>query len=81
MEYAIDKSFERDLKKAPKDIIGLIPAIIKSIKEASSFLEIPNIIKLKGYKNAYRIKEESFRLGLYDHDNVVVLSRLLDFYG
>ncbi len=77
MKYAIDKSFERDAKKAPNGILKQLSVLLTIIKQANNLQEIPNTKKLKGYRNAYRIKIDDFRLGCYLEDQTLVLSRIL----
>ena len=45
MNYFIDKSFQRDAKKASKPILKQLPEVLASILQADSILEIPNIKK------------------------------------
>jgi len=77
MNYFIDKSFQRDAKKASKPILKQLPEVLASILQADSILEIPNIKKMKGYKDFYRIRIGDYRLGLYTENHHVILSRLL----
>lgn len=77
MIYSIDKSFERDAKKVPVQILRALTDVIRSINMANNLREISNIKKLQGYKNCYRIRIDDYRLGLYVEDGKIVLSRLL----
>lgn len=78
MKYSIDKSFERDTKKAPQQILALLADTLASIHDVTAIMHIPGIKKLKGYKNCYRIKIDDYRLGLYiTKDGALILSRLL----
>jgi mRNA interferase RelE/StbE len=48
-------------------------AFIESIKEAKTLSEIPNIKKLKGYKDFYRFKFSAYRIGFQSKGNTVIL--------
>lgn len=60
MIYSIDKSFERDAKKAPHHMLAALAEALTSIRTAQAVRHIPGIKKLKGYKNCYRIKIEDY---------------------
>ena len=77
MNLKISPSFDRDAKKAPKEIIVGLQFTISSIINAKSLSEIPRLKKLSGYKNAYRIRIEDYRLGLLLENDCVILKRLL----
>jgi len=77
VKYAIDKSFERDAKKAPQQILVQLADILIVIQKVPAVSKIPKVKKLKGCKNYYRIKIDDYRLGLYLEEDTLVLSRLL----
>jgi mRNA interferase RelE/StbE len=77
MKLKVQPSFERDVKRAPKHIILQLNVLLDSIIAAGSLSDIPNLKKLSGYKNAYRIRINDYRLGFILEDNVIVLMRLL----
>ncbi len=41
-------------------------------------MEIPNLKKMKGYKNAYRIRFGEYRIGLLFENNNIKLSRVMN---
>ena len=51
--------------------------IIQSIKSAGSLAAIPNMKKLGGHKNAYRVRTGDYRIGILMEDNTVVFSRFM----
>ena len=67
----IDRLHERGVKKT---IVG----ILANCERASSLKDIPNVKKLKGYKNAYRIRLGEYRLGFYFENGVIEFARLLN---
>ena len=73
------------LAKFSKDLDNLrstsnkksILVIIKRIKSANSINDIPNLKKLTGYRNAYRIRSGQFRIGIFIENNVVQFARIV----
>ena len=64
MILKIDKSFEKDFKKAGN--LRLSPklvATIKNIQKASKLSDIKSIKKLKGTSDFYRIRLGDYRIG------------------
>jgi len=52
--------------------------LLKIIEESSILSDIPNIKKLKGFKNYYRIKMGDYRIGLeLSANNEIILIRCL----
>lgn len=77
MKFQTNKSFERDLKKSPSILISEVLAIYNQVGKAQNLKDIPNLKKLSGYKNAYRIRVGEYRIGLYVEDETVVFARIL----
>lgn len=77
MKLKIQPSFVRDTKKSPNHIVTQLGTIFALISAAKKPADIPNLKKLSGYKNAYRIRIDDYRLGLLLEDDAIVLSRLL----
>jgi mRNA-degrading endonuclease RelE of RelBE toxin-antitoxin system len=77
MKLKVQPSFERDVKKSPKHIILQLNVLLDLIIAAESLGDIPDLKKLSGHKNAYRIRINDYRLGFVLEDKVIVLMRLL----
>ena len=77
MKFQTNKSFERDLKKSPSILISEVLAIYNQVGKAQNLKDIPNLKKLSGYKNAYRIRVGEYRIGLYVEDETVFFARIL----
>lgn len=77
MKIEIRSSFVKAVKKLPGDLQGKIAEIIEQIEGAKSVREISNCKKLTGYKNAYRIKLESYRIGFFLEKGVIELTTVL----
>ena len=64
MKVLIDKTFERDIRKiTDKKVLHSIALSILEIQKLNTLLEIEDCKKLKGSKNAYRIRIGDYRLG------------------
>lgn len=77
MEFEFDNSFLRDEKKAPKQILIQLYDLLQVIESVKQVSHIPQIKKLKGHKQAYRIKLSGYRIGAYMENGKLILSRLL----
>ncbi len=73
------------LKHFSKDLDNLVGAAIKRqvaelIEDFESFDSLPkmaNLKKLKGHRNAYRVRLGDYRLGFFLDGNTVTFARLL----
>ncbi len=79
MKYRIDKTFSKDIVKINnKDILIKLKELLKSIEESSTLKDIPNLKKLKGYRNYYRIKIGDYRIGMElssENELILILHR------
>jgi mRNA interferase RelE/StbE len=76
MIVLVDKSFERDAKRLPKDAQVRVKASIEKLRNSS--LQELNLTKMEGAKNAFRLRVGDYRIGLYLEGESVVLSRVLN---
>jgi mRNA interferase RelE/StbE len=64
MIIEFDKSFEKSLEKSRnKALFQKIEHVIIEFEKAKSLADLPNIKKLTGFKNYYRIRIGEYRLG------------------
>ena len=77
MKCIIKRSFEKDALKLSASVQKDISEIIAVIQKAKTLSELPNCKKLTGFKNAFRIKSGSYRIGFFFEDNTVELTRVL----
>jgi mRNA interferase RelE/StbE len=77
MKYDYENSYLRDAKKLPESLREPLQNVILSVKEAKTLKGIPNLKKLSGYKNVYRIRVGEYRIGLYVEEDTVVFTRIL----
>jgi mRNA-degrading endonuclease RelE of RelBE toxin-antitoxin system len=70
------KQFSKDLLKVKDESLkdDLFNTII-ALKNVETLDGLPNIKKLKGYQNAYRIRIGKYRLGFYFEVEVIELAR------
>ena len=78
MKIGFDKRFEKDFDRVPTEIQKAVKSAIKNVLENNSTKEILNLKKLKGFKDHYRIKIGSYRIGIYfENDDTIIFSRIL----
>ena len=56
MKVYADKSFQKDIEKLDTTAKKQISEIVLQITQAPAIHKIPNIKKIKGFKNSYRIR-------------------------
>jgi len=78
MEVRYAKLFEKDLKAiSEKHVILKVDEIITLLNKANTLQDLTGIKKLKGYKDCYRIRIGSYRLGLKVEKDTVWFARLM----
>ena len=77
MKVLFRSSFERDAKKAPAALQNQLGEIIEVIISANQLDHIPNLKKIKGANNAYRIRLSDFRICFFYHDKTIEFVRFL----
>jgi mRNA interferase RelE/StbE len=76
VEYS--NTFLKDLGAINNKELALsVKNIIENIKSANSISELTNVKKMKGSKNAYRIRTGSYRIGFYVLENNILFARFL----
>jgi mRNA interferase RelE/StbE len=72
MEVLFTKQFAKEIRKVTdKNLAQKIEEAILSAKNALTYSDISELKKLKGYKNAWRIRIGDYRIGLYISGNVI----------
>ena len=78
MKLLIDKSFEKDTDKLnDQKLLQSIAECIDLILKVGKLSDIPNCKKLKGSKNAYRIRIGDYRIGFIFEKQTIELIRFL----
>jgi len=73
MNVEFDKSFYKSLKQIHNTrILGRLKRIIIEIEKSSSLQDLPNIIKLTGFANYYRIRIGDYRVGIELNDKTTI---------
>lgn len=75
MKKVVKKSFIKDLKQIPLETRTKTILTLKEIDAARDISEIQNCIKLKGFKNYYRIKLGDYRIGLHFENNLITVEK------
>lgn len=64
MIVRIEKSFERDTDEIhDKELLKRITEITRTLQSAKTLSEVPQIKKMEGFKNFFRIRTGDFRIG------------------
>ncbi len=78
MKIEYSSNFERDLGDVKdKKLRARIAMKIRAIESAGTLREIAGVEKLDGYKDAYRIRIGSYRLGFPLDGELIILGRFL----
>ena len=78
MKIEFLKQFYKDLDKIKlQSTIDDITSSIINVEAAVSMRDIKNFKKLKGYKNAYRIKIGDYRIGVFIENKIVEFARVV----
>ena len=78
MKVEFLKSFSKDLDSVNSKLTKRsLVRIIESLEKQQDLNKIPNVKKLKGFRNAYRIRVGDYRLGFFFEDSTVQLARFL----
>jgi mRNA interferase RelE/StbE len=72
------KQFYKDLNKITlQSTLNDILSSVKNVETATTLANIKNFKKLKGYKNAYRIKIGDYRIGVFVENDIVEFARIV----
>lgn len=78
MKVIVARQFEKDTEKELNKPLQIRLAIlIEELQQLPSLSDIKNVKKLKGYKNAYRIKMGEYRIGFFLETDTIRLSRVM----
>jgi mRNA interferase RelE/StbE len=72
MQVEVTKRFSKDVDNLPIQFQADIITIVEKAREIESLKELPNLKKLSGFKNAYRVKIGKHRIGLLTIENDVI---------
>ena len=71
--------FSRDLDDlTDADLKASVREVIRTLELAPTLSQVSGVKKMKGFKNAFRIRVGNYRIGLYYQDGIAELARFLD---
>ncbi len=75
MQIELTRKFQKQVENCDDRRIKLkIFAIIQAVIETESMNDFPNLKKLTGYKNSYRIRLGNFRIGIQADNKSVIFA-------
>jgi mRNA interferase RelE/StbE len=78
LEFHFNKMFLKELAKVPeKQRLRIESFVFSEVQKYNTPEAIPNIGKIKGYKNYYKIRFGNYRAGLRLVNNILVFERIL----
>lgn len=83
MRFQDSKEFRKNLAQLPNSAQLQAIEAIEKIEIATNFSDIPHLKPLKGYKNFYRMRVGSYRIGLFWDGQQFIIERIGtrgDFY-
>ena len=79
MKVDFRDSFTKDLKGVKeKGLLGRVREIIEAVEKTDSLTELPNLKKLKGGGNYFRVRVGDYRVGVALENDTVVFVRFLN---
>ena len=79
MKVEFRESFAKDLKSIrDKSVLRRTKSIIETVEKADSLTGLPNLKKLRGHSNYYRLRIGDYRIGIALQENIIVFVRILD---
>lgn len=77
MKVEIRSSFVKSAKKLPSALKNKVSDIISEMQTATSIRELSNCKKMTGYKTAYGIKLEDYRIGFFYEKDIIDLTTVM----
>jgi mRNA interferase RelE/StbE len=79
MQVEFLTSFNKDLSKlSSAPVRKSLKNLILKLETAKSLAEIPQLKKLKGHPDAWRIRLGNYRVGFFYSNNIIQLARVVD---
>ena len=78
MNTTFRASFERDLKKIRQEkLLAAVQQAILDAEAAVRWSDVPQIKKMKGSGDAFRIRVEDYRIGVFIESDTIEFARVL----
>lgn len=79
MKVEFRESFAKDLKGIKnKGLLECVKEIIEVVEKADTLLDIPNLKKLKGGGNYFRLRIGDYRIGISLENDMIIFVRFLN---
>jgi mRNA interferase RelE/StbE len=77
MKYEYTNAFIKDVKKSSPEIQSQVRNLVEEIRKVDRLVELPNVKKMRGFSNAFRIRLGEYRVGVFLENGTVILARML----
>ena len=78
LKYRYNKKFLNDLSQIPKkQRLKIETFVFSEVMKYKAPNDIPNLNKLKGYTNYYKIRFGNYRAGIRLTENILIFERIL----
>jgi mRNA interferase RelE/StbE len=78
MNIQVNRVFLKELAKLPlRERLKVEKLLFEEVESYKSLAQIPNLKKLKGYRNYYKIRFGDYRAGLKFENNTLYFERIL----
>ena len=79
MKVEFKESFAKDLKGVKdRDFLKRVKELVEVVEKVDSLREVPNLKKLKGGGNHFRLRVGDYRVGISLADDTVIFVRFLN---
>lgn len=79
MKVDFRDSFAKDLKGVKeKGLLSRVREVIEAVEKANSLAELPNLKKLKGGGNYFRVRVGDYRIGIALENDTIIFVRFLN---
>jgi mRNA interferase RelE/StbE len=79
VKVAFRDSFAKDLRVVKaKGLLGRVREVIEAVEKADTLTELPNLKKLKGGGNYFRVRVGDYRVGVVLEGDTLVFVRFLN---
>ncbi|WP_342083098.1 type II toxin-antitoxin system RelE family toxin [Dyadobacter sp. OTU695] len=77
MKYEYTNAFIKDVKKSSPEIQSQVRDLVEEIRKVDRLVELPNVKKMKGFSNAFRIRLGEYRVDIFLENGTMILARML----
>lgn len=77
MDLVVEKQFSKQLKRCPKNIRSKFESLYGKLENVNSLNDIPNLKKMVGFDQYYRIRLGDWRVGFRYEEGVLKIVYLM----